>query len=193
MNKQQFLNDSDVICFVEWLIENLATLPICLRIGKSRFVPEAVKKNIDGLGNVLGHYVWKSIGMETGEWDETKARLSVLSNALRAAVNKNDEKAALDACEDILDWGGNRSRKVGAYPFLKTDLFDKNTLCAYIREAGNGFSLTTANEALLSPTVRRMNAMLTKVHALYAIDGLPIYDSRVAAAIASLVELWRRV
>lgn len=35
--------------------------------------------------------------------------------------------------------------------------------------------------------------MLTKVHALYADDGLPIYDSRVAAAIASLVEMWRNL
>ena len=26
----------------------------------------------------------------------------------------------------------------------------------------------------------------------YALDGLPIYDSRVAAAIATLIELWRR-
>lgn len=33
--------------------------------------------------------------------------------------------------------------------------------------------------------------MLTKVHALASSDGLPIYDSRVAVAIASLVELWR--
>jgi hypothetical protein len=38
-----------------------------------------------------------------------------------------------------------------------------------------------------------MNSMLTKVHALASRDGLRIYDSRVAAAIASLVELWRRV
>ena len=34
--------------------------------------------------------------------------------------------------------------------------------------------------------------MLTKVHSLASNDGLPIYDSRVAAAIAVLVELWRR-
>ncbi len=39
--------------------------------------------------------------------------------------------------------------------------------------------------------VQMMNSMVTKVHAFYANDGLPIYDSRVAAAIASLIELWR--
>jgi hypothetical protein len=32
--------------------------------------------------------------------------------------------------------------------------------------------------------------MLTKVHALAANDGLPIYDSRVAVAVATLVQVW---
>jgi hypothetical protein len=36
-----------------------------------------------------------------------------------------------------------------------------------------------------------MNAMMTKVHSLVADDGLPIYDSRVAGAVAALVELYR--
>ncbi len=41
-------------------------------------------------------------------------------------------------------------------------------------------------------TVEMMNSMLTKVYSLQAKDGLPIYDSRVAAAIACLVELYRQ-
>jgi hypothetical protein len=33
--------------------------------------------------------------------------------------------------------------------------------------------------------------MLAKLHALRATGGLPIYDSRVAAAIATLAQRWR--
>jgi hypothetical protein len=65
------------------------------------------------------------------------------------------------------------------------------TLCQYITDTGASFSLATARLSALTPPVGMMNSMLTKVHALYAQDGLPIYDSRVAAAIASLVEMWR--
>lgn len=52
--------------------------------------------------------------------------------------------------------------------------------------------LTEPDEAALSSPIGRMNSTLAKVHALYATDGLPIYDSRVAGAVASLVELWER-
>jgi len=52
--------------------------------------------------------------------------------------------------------------------------------------------LECADVDKLAPPVQMMNSMLTKVHALAASDGLPIYDSRVAVAIASLVELYRR-
>ena len=34
--------------------------------------------------------------------------------------------------------------------------------------------------------------MLTKIHALASNDGLPIYDSRVAGAIACLIEIYRQ-
>src|SRR6185312_17000697 len=40
--------------------------------------------------------------------------------------------------------------------------------------------------------VRFMGSMLSKVHALNAKDGLPIYDSRMAAAISALAETHRR-
>jgi hypothetical protein len=64
-------------------------------------------------------------------------------------------------------------------------------LCPYLSDAGAAFALDTADVDAIVPPVALLNSMLTKVHALYAEDGLPIYDSRVAAAIASLVEMWR--
>lgn len=191
MKKNQFLANSEVNNFVSWLVANLPTLPINLRIGKSRFVPNGVNEDLIGFDKVLKHYIWNSTGTSGGSWTGTKSCLTGLSNALRTAVAKNDDGGTFKACEDILAWGGDRNSKVGAYPFLERKK-NTNTLCEYIRTTGNSFLLTSADDSSIAPPVTRMNAMLTKVHALYATDGLPIYDSRVAAAIASLVELWRQ-
>lgn len=78
-----------------------------------------------------------------------------------------------------------------AQPFLK-DLHRNGRLVDYLASCQRGLQLAHADEGGLAPPVRMMNSMLTKVHALAADDGLPIYDSRVAVAIASLVELYRR-
>jgi hypothetical protein len=79
----------------------------------------------------------------------------------------------------------------GAVPFLR-ELADQNTLLAYLAATRADLALSTAQ--LGAPLhVKKMNSMLTKVHAMASEDGLPIYDSRVAAAIAALVEVWRRV
>lgn len=210
MTRTDFLKDPNVKDFVEWLAHprvgdfpaigaghtdrkepfSVLSFPICLNIKKSRFVPKGVKVRVKGIEGVLSHYTWKSAGIHKGDWPETKTRLTALSVALRAAVGRESNKDALEACRDILKWGGNRNSKVGAYPFLH-GMETTRTLWKYITETGTSFSLATADESNLTPPVSLMNAMLTKVHALYASDGLPIYDSRVAAAIASLVEMWR--
>ena len=162
MNKATYLAQNDVIEFINWLVVNLPKLKISLRIKQSRFVPKGVSADITGFDNILSHYMWKSTGMTTGDWAETKARLTVLSNALRAAVNAGNHADTLDACDNILSWGGNRNRAVGAYKFLHS--MAQGTLCPYIIDAGKAFSLNTASTAHLSPPVTRMNAMLTKVH-----------------------------
>lgn len=190
MNRDIFLNDPDVKDFIEWLNKNLPPLTICLKIKQSRFVPSSISTSVVGIDNVLPKYIWKSVGMQIGDWTETKLRLTALSRALTTAVSSGNNIAALDTCRDILAWGGNRNWAIGAYPFLNA-MATAGTLCNYIAVCGGAFSLASADEAVLCPPIGLMNAMLTKVHALYATDGLPIYDSRVAAAIASLVELWR--
>lgn len=191
MNKKQFLNDSAVESFIDWLSSNLSKIEINLKVGKSRFVQHPINEKIIGINNVLQRYQWKSIGMQSGSWSETKARLGELSEKLKSAVISNDENATLDACKNILAWGGNRNWNVGAYTFLQCKA-KAGTLCNYISKAGTAMRLSDADTTKLSPAIEKMNAMLTKVHALYTEDGLPIYDSRVAAAIASLVELWRK-
>lgn len=190
MNKEEFLANQHVEDFLVWLARELPRLKICLDIKRSRFVPSALKAEVTGLGSILTHYTWKSHGMATGDWAETRARLGALAHALRDAVRSGSDPDALVACRDILQWGGNRDWNRGAYPLLLAKA-NAGSLCHYIRDTGAVFALGTANVDALVPPVELLNSMLTKVHALYAEDGLPIYDSRVAAAIASLVETWR--
>lgn len=190
MNKQAFLANQDVENFLVWLARELPRLRIRLDIKRSRFVPSGVKVDVTGLESVLAHYTWKSHGMATGDREETRARLAALAHALRDAVRRDSNPDALDACRDILQWGGNRNWNTGAYPFLSARAA-AGVLCQYLKDTGAAFALDTADVDALVPPVGLLNSMLTKVHALYAADGLPIYDSRVAAAIASLVEMWR--
>ena len=190
MNKQEFLANQDVEDFLDWLARELPRLKIRLDIKRSRFVPSGLKVDITGLESVLAHYTWKSHSMATGGWAEASARLTALAHALRDAVRRNSDPDALDACRDILQWGGNRNWNTGAYPFLSARAA-AGVLCRYLKDTGAAFALDTADVDALVPPVETLNSMLTKVHAFYAEDGLPIYDSRVAAAFASLVETWR--
>lgn len=190
MNKQEFLANQDVEEFLVWLARELPRLKIRLDIKRSRFVPSGLKVDVTGLESVLAHYTWKSHGMATGDWTETRARLAALAHMLRDAVHRDSNPDALDACRDILKWGGNRNWNRGAYPFLDARAA-AGVLCSYLRDAGAAFALVTADVDAIVPPIELLNSMLTKVHALYAEDGLPIYDSRVAVAIASLVEMWR--
>lgn len=190
MNQKEYINQEEVQGFITWLGNQLGNLQIELNIKKSRFVPRAVANQmINGLVNVPNHYQWKAKGLLSGTWEENNVRLAQLATELQQAVAANNSIRAFNACCAIIDWGGDRNSAKGATPFLQNM---GNDLCAYIKKAGEELSLSRAQLGKQYPSVTRMNSMLTKIHALYSTDGLPIYDSRVAAAIATLVEMWRR-
>lgn len=189
MNRTAYLCDKDVQSFIDWLSKQLLTLPINLDISSSKFVRGGLKVSITGLTNVIPiHYKWCATGAPSGTWAQTTVRLGRLSKLLRKSVAMGNNDLTLRICCKILKWGGDRNSAKGATPFLK-DL--GGGLCKYIQNTGTDFYLSTTSLSAPSSTVKMMNSMLTKIHALYSIDGLPIYDSRVAAAIATLVEMWR--
>jgi hypothetical protein len=190
MDKTTYLSLPEVKGFISWLINALPSLQVYLKIKQSRFVPVCVDVRLNSFSQIIDCYVWKSNGSKTGDWNETNLLVKSLSQALGAAVQAKNNAHAISVCDTILAWGGDRNPAVGASPFLHSMAPD--TLCNYISNVGSQFILNSANLDELAPPVTLMNSMLTKVHAMYATDGLPIYDSRVAAAIASLVELWRR-
>lgn len=192
MNRATFCKQLDVINFVTWLVNNLPTLPIQLCIPyHRRFVPlkSGINVKVQGIQNVIpNHYVWRATGMKVGDWKETVPFVLALASNLRATVAASNTAGTLLACEDVLRWGGDRNALKGAKPFLVS--LGPN-LPTYIANVGATLDLAKANLTTFTPPVLRMNSMLSKIHALYSTDGLPIYDSRVAAAIATLVEMWR--
>lgn len=191
MDKQTFLSTPDVRSFTDWLAACHPHLSIKLDIKSSRYVPGGVRANLVGLDTLLSHYRWRTHDSEQGDWEETRETLRTLGANLRRAMENEDEDGVLEACRQILIWGGDRRSQVGALPYL-SGLHEQGRLVAYLETAREAFSLEQAVIRADRAQAGKMNSMLTKVHALASTDGLPIYDSRVAAAIASLVELWRR-
>lgn len=187
MKQADFLANLDVQNFVGWLSKNGPCLPVHLKVKKSRFVPVAINKKFVGIENTVAFYSWKSTGMTVGNWAECCAVLSGYSTKLTTALAAGNDPATLGVCKDILAWGGNRNWKRGAWPFLSSI----HGVSSYVNNCKLALDLSSAETKKLAPPVRHMNSMLTKVHSLASNDGLPIYDSRVAAAIAVLVELWR--
>lgn len=198
MNKQEFLEASQA--FVAWAGKfqcdvdghltpvgtgALATLPIDLAIPSSSKVPKAVIQRVP-FSQLTRVYSWRATGMASGSFLETQEKLASLTNGITMA---SSDAEALSACENILRWGGDRNSNVGALPFLRSQA----SVLHYLNAVKADLALRTAvvMPADKLTAVLAMNSMLTKVHAFNSDDGLPIYDSRVAGAIATLVETWR--
>ena len=190
MNRSAFLASSDVTAFIDWLAKHFPSLSIRLDIKSSRFTPRGIRTDVAGL-DLLKQYRWRTADSNTGNWQETRDYLHKLGNALKQAIAGCNEDEVLDTCRRVLVWGGDRNDAKGAMPFLKA-LHVKGKLVEYLETSSRAFALDAAVLDASRPQAGKMNSMLTKVHALASHDGLPIYDSRVAAAIAALVELWRR-
>lgn len=190
IDQHAYYADEDVRDFTQWVSVHAATLPIRLSLRSSRSVPGGLRKELTGLPETLANYVWKSKRSVRGDWAETVGLLSKFRFDLDASITAKDDDAAFEVCTAIIEWGGDRNPLLGATSFLQERAGEKD-LVAYLVRARKDFKLDTATLAG-ELSVRKMNSMLTKVHALAADDGLPIYDSRVAAAIAALVEMWRR-
>lgn len=189
MNRTEFLQQPEVAGFTDWLAATLPQRQIRLDIRSSTYVPKGLNATTCFADLVPDHYRWRATGLTTGDWAESCAKTDALSAGLRAAVQAGDAAATLAACSDVLDWGGERNPREGARPFL---VGLGNHISQYIAQTHQEMALGTANLRSGFPAVQLMNSMLTKVHAFYSAEGLPIYDSRVSAAAAALVEFWRR-
>ena len=109
--------------------------------------------------------------------------LDELSRQLQRSADSGDAIRFLEAAVAVVHWGGAGVKQ------------NEGTL----RDLGDkALPLLTANTRLLDPDaadlcglsgVRPMNSGFSKLYSLL-VDGFPIYDSRVACALASLVRLF---
>lgn len=186
--RTRFFANAEVQELGHWLSEKLPSLPVRLRLPHSPFMPGGIAVDTVFGDVVPQHFRWRLTGMAVGDWAETSHRVRNMAIPLREAVDRDDAVATRTACNAIAHWGADRNSRVGATAFLAS-LGDE--LPAYLRRAGAALALVGPDESAQFEAVQRMNSTLCKVHALYAGDGLPVYESRVAVAIATLIELWR--
>ena len=187
--RQMFLQDADVREFAEWLAGHLPHLKVRLNKNVSPYRPNGLVAETTFDQLVPDCYRWRFTGMAIGDWQETMIRMKELSTELRAAVAHQDPQGTRIACEAIVEWGADRNSRVGASAYL-VSLGEKLPL--YLQVTGQALRLADPDPTGSFRSIPRMNSALCKIHSLYAVDGLPIYESRVAAAIGTLVEIWRR-
>jgi hypothetical protein len=135
-----------------------------------------------------------SIYPGTGNLRDTMAILKALSKALRGSLHEGDSERHLKACWAVLYWGGVAS--AGNLEFYALQHFVRNEssgvsdLLSYhhaAHDSGGWFDPIATTSLKLQGKVQRMTAGVTKIHSLID-SGLLIYDSRVACALAWLVE-----
>jgi hypothetical protein len=193
-------NSADFAAFAAYLAEFLPAMQLRLKIPRAARFCGGVDGTFSGIEAVVAAYDWKARWIEADgstivsqDWASTKLSLARLRRRLRQAAfdpaATNDDFLA--AAGAVLAWGGDRNAAHGAMKFLR-DRAAENDLKSYLLQATDALRLDRGEPTKLG-VVREMNSMLSKVHALLADDGLPIYDSRVAFSIAMLAERYGRV
>ena len=148
MKREQFLAQPEVESFVAWLAANLPALTFKLRFKSSNFVPGGLTVEVQGIERILELYRWKASWhdsnqnvVESETWAETQRSLGQLREWLTSAVNAGDDRQALQACLQILRWGGVR----GAIPFLQR-LAAKGELSGYLKKMAGLMKLDGDND-----------------------------------------------
>lgn len=115
------------------------------------------------------------------EWtlDQNLAVLARLSGMLRQAAERDDARAFVTAANAVFEWGGGVRRDRVTLATLEPDPLTV-VLADAARLASARADLSRLGE------VSYLNSGFSNIHALL-IDDYPMYDSRVACALASMV------
>jgi len=182
LDREAFLGLADVEAFISWLVTNLASLQVHLKVRSSAFVPGGIDAQVTGIEAVQAYYRW------SGDWATVSQLLSNYRENIRAAVRSGDQDATYLASVDILEWG-NVPSSAGYLAGLR----QQGLLVQYLKNIAPLLSPVGRQKLteLTRASIPRFNSGLTKVHALLDDAGSPIYDGRVGAAIAMLYHLYR--
>ena len=172
MNRDDYLNQPRVRAFLHWLrprVRGDCPFPHGFTMRKPY-----CEWRCDSLWQAYERYAWNGSAFAVNQ-DE----LECLAAGIRRAVEEDEGSAFAAAAAGILRWGGVTHRNAATLRKMST------TALPTFRAASRLLDPSRAHTSGLSG-VRHMNAGWTKVYALM-LDGLPIYDGRVGAAMGYLV------
>ena len=186
MKKAEYLNDPHVRGFLDWAAPLAAgTRPLRHRWQSPRWG----SWSCETLFGAYRAYDWPFSCVPPGDsvprrgrsYLDTVALLDELSEQLRGSAGEKDAPRFLEAAVAVVQWGGVRQneRRLRA---LGDDALPRLTAAARLLDPAE------ADLRRLSD-LRPMTSGFSKIYSLL-VDGLPIYDSRVACALASLVRLF---
>lgn len=171
MNRKEYLLDPSVRAFINWLRPHVRG--DCSF--QHRFMMRRPHRDwrCDSIWEAHQNYWWR------GSFAANQEKLDRLAADIRRARKNDDQDGFVRAAHSILRWGG-----VMASNGATLDEFGETALSTFC-EANRLLDPTQADTSRLDG-VHHMNSGWTKVHALM-LDGLPIYDGRVGAAMGYLV------
>ena len=185
MKRVAYLDDPHVGDFLDWA----APLVVGTRPFRHRWCsPKWGPWDCETLFDAFRKYEWRfRIDVpgrgecRGGSYADTVLVLDELSQQLRHSYERKDVDGFLKAAVAVVHWGGVRQneRRLRA---LGDDALPKLTAAARLLDPA------VADLRCLSD-IRPMNSGFSKLYSLL-VDGFPIYDSRVACALASLVRLF---
>lgn len=178
MKRDKYLNDPDVKKFIKWaakLVTGEWGLVWSYTYGKGK------KFSCVSLYNAYENYDWPSKAKladgsirHTRTFDQTAALFDEFGKEIRIAMKTGNEKLFLTTAKGIAKWGGINNLKIAAPEEVSSSaerLDPKNADTDDLK----GFKC--------------MGAGYSKIYSAM-IDDFPIYDSRVACALTSLIWLF---
>jgi len=205
MKYNDYINDSDVKCFIKHLRYLIANF------NKSHWIAsEQHQFNCNNFHDAYKNYRWTSnftaphnahswfgnnTRVPTTDWNSTVNVLNRLSNALTQAITSNNENITLEWCRCILEWGmGTRGR---ATLQNLMHLENNKKLCSFLNtlsKALNDPNLDiNANldrlVTLPGQSAPWMSSGLAKIISLSS-QNIIIMDSRVGAALCEIINCY---
>lgn len=182
MNRKDYINDTDVSGFINYLVNDIngngQGLKHKLNI-RDRKTPKNYEKtqNIDSLEDAYKSYFWASKG-----FNETSRLLVPLRLSLCEAYYSENKASLVSAAGAVFDWG----LTANASAWNKKWARSSKDFISSIGKALHELSSSNPNPKVFDDDQCRMNSGFTKVYALLH-PGSIIYDGRVGAALGFLV------
>ena len=173
MSRDEYIRHSCVRAFIDWLRPYVRG--DCLFQHSFTMLRPYREWCCDSLWQAYERYEWNGVDI-----DVNRAELDCLAACVRRAVREDDRSAFVGAASGILRWGGVTRGNVATLRNLGTEALRT------FRDASRLLDPSHAHTSRLEG-VRYMNSGWTKVYALM-LNGLPIYDGRVGAAMGYLVQ-----